>query len=93
MTGWIDGNIALDKNGAPNWAKNFVDSPIIVMPENDEFYKQPMYYALSHFSKFVPRDSYRIQLTTSNDNKNVKQIAFLTPDERIVVVFINTLVK
>ncbi|XP_012218746.1 lysosomal acid glucosylceramidase isoform X2 [Linepithema humile] len=89
VAGWIDWNIALDKNGAPNWAQNFVDSPIIVMPENDEFYKQPMFYALSHVSKFVPRNSSRISLTAFNDIKDVKQAAFLTPDQRIVVVLIN----
>lgn len=93
VTGWIDWNIALNKNGAPNWAKNFVDSPIIVMPETDEFYKQPMYYAIGHFSKFVPRNSQRIQSTVFNDNEDVKQIAFLTPDQRIVIVFINGLIK
>lgn len=29
-TGWVDWNMALDMNGGPNWANNFVDSPIIV---------------------------------------------------------------
>lgn len=89
VVGWIDWNIALDKNGGPNWAKNFVDSPIIVMPENDEFYKQPMFYALSHVSKFVPRNSIRISLTPVSYNCDVKQIAFFTPDNKIVIVMIN----
>ena len=26
-------------SGGPNWANNFVDAPIIVNPETDEFYK------------------------------------------------------
>ncbi|XP_012219375.2 lysosomal acid glucosylceramidase-like [Linepithema humile] len=89
VSGWIDWNIALDKNGGPNWAQNFVNSPIFVMPENDEFYKQPMYYAISHFSKFVPRNSHRISFTDFNNNKDVKKIAFLTPDQRVIIVFIN----
>ena len=33
----------------PNWANNFVDAPIIVNRDTDEFYKQPMYYSLAHF--------------------------------------------
>ena len=35
--------------GGPNWVKNFVDSPVIVNKDKDEFYKQPTYYALAHF--------------------------------------------
>lgn len=51
--GWIDWNMALDMDGGPNWSKNFVDSPILVNSERNEFYKQPMYYALGHFSRFL----------------------------------------
>ena len=29
-TGWVDWNMVLDTTGGPNWANNFVDSPIIV---------------------------------------------------------------
>ncbi|XP_071636800.1 lysosomal acid glucosylceramidase-like [Temnothorax longispinosus] len=87
--GWVDWNMALNKNGAPNWAKNYVDSPIIVMPENDEFYKQPMFYAISHFSSFVPRDSYRILSTGLEGNPDIEAIAFLTPEQQIVIVAVN----
>lgn len=89
VVGWIDWNLALNEKGAPNWAKNFVDSPIIVMPESDEFYKQPMFYAISHFSKFVPRNSYRILSTGLEDCGNIKAVAFLTPEQQIVVVAVN----
>ncbi|XP_063002221.1 lysosomal acid glucosylceramidase-like isoform X2 [Elgaria multicarinata webbii] len=51
-TGWIDWNLALDMIGGPNWVANFVDSPIIVDSLKDEFYKQPMFYHLAHFSLF-----------------------------------------
>lgn len=30
--GWIDWNLLLDMEGGPNWAKNFVDAPIISDP-------------------------------------------------------------
>ena len=49
VSGWTDWNIALDLEGGPNWAGNFVDSPIIVNGAKDEFYKQPMFYAIGHF--------------------------------------------
>ncbi|XP_070531190.1 lysosomal acid glucosylceramidase-like isoform X1 [Cardiocondyla obscurior] len=90
VTGWVDWNIALDKDGGPNWAKNNVDSPIIVIPENDEFYKQPMFYAISHFSKFVPPESRKILSTGLENNNKIKVIAFLTPNQEIVVVAVNT---
>ena len=38
-----------DADTGPNWANNFVDAPIIVNRDTDEFYKQPMYYSLAHF--------------------------------------------
>jgi len=92
--------MALNEYGGPNWAKNYVDSPIIVMPYLDEFYKQPMFYAISHFSKFVPRGSYRIfseilQQSHSGEriNRDIKAIAFLTPKGQIVIVIINMLVE
>lgn len=49
--GWVDWNLALDLQGGPNWVKNFVDSPVIVNSTSDEFYKQPTYYVMGHFSK------------------------------------------
>ena len=52
--------LALDMNGGPNWAYNYVDSPIIVNEDQDEFYKNPMYYGLAHFSKFLPEETFRI---------------------------------
>lgn len=62
VTGWIDWNLALDLSGGPNWAENVVDAAIIVNASASEFYKQPTYYTLGHFTKFVPRGSVRIGL-------------------------------
>lgn len=33
--------------GGFTWAGNYVDAPIVV--DGEEFYKQPMYYAMAHF--------------------------------------------
>ncbi|XP_035743367.1 lysosomal acid glucosylceramidase-like [Vespa mandarinia] len=86
VTGWIDWNLALNKMGGPNYIYNYVDSPIIVNPETDEFFKQPTYYAIKHFSRFVERDSVRIESMETND---IKTIAFETPSKMIVVVLYN----
>lgn len=87
VSSWIDWNIALDMTGGPTWFNN-IDSPIIVNSAADEFYKQPMFYVLGHFSKYVPPGSMRIGITIENMN-NVKSVAFSTPDGGVVLVILN----
>lgn len=89
VTGWTDWNLALDLKGGPNWANNFVDSPIIVNSAKDEFYKQPMFYALGHFSKFISENSVRVDLVT--DNKLVKHSAafYDTSEQKTTLVIVN----
>lgn len=86
--GWIDWNLCLDEQGGPNWAGNFVDAPIIVLNNQKEFVKQPMFYAMGHFSKWIPRGCYRINIKVKQ-TPGLEQIAFRTPDENIVVVLHN----
>jgi len=90
-TGWVDWNLALDPTGGPNWSNNFVDSPIIVNATSDEFYKQPMYYALGHYSKYIPEDSVRIHLDIEHDGSSrlFSASAFLRPDGMRTVVILN----
>ncbi|KAK8788544.1 hypothetical protein V5799_021680 [Amblyomma americanum] len=90
VTGWVDWNLALDRQGGPNWVQNFVDSPIIVNADAQEFYKQPMYYALAHFTKFLSRGSLRV--ASRDDGGNVRRLeygAFKTPQGSTVVVVLN----
>ncbi|XP_017875584.1 glucosylceramidase-like [Ceratina calcarata] len=86
--GWMDWNFALDMVGGPNWIKNFVDALIIVNADNDEFYKQPMFYAVKHFSRFVERGSVRIGITNPPGDV-ISTTAFLTPQREVVVVVYN----
>ncbi|MGA1308223.1 MAG: glycoside hydrolase family 30 protein, partial [Candidatus Kapaibacteriota bacterium] len=44
--GWIDWNMVLDRNGGPNWAKNWCIAPILVDTELDEVYYTPLYYVM-----------------------------------------------
>lgn len=66
---WIDWNLALDMTGGPNWAKNNVDSPILVDKTANKFYKQPMYYALAHFSRFFRPGSVYIDLELEGSSR------------------------
>ena len=76
-------------NGGPNWAYNFVDSPIIVNKETDEFYKNPMYYALGHVSRFAPEGSVRIEAQVTNAPSKLDTVAFLREDGGVAVIAIN----
>ncbi|XP_046737579.1 lysosomal acid glucosylceramidase-like [Diprion similis] len=87
VTGWVDWNLALDKYGGPNWRQNFVDAPIIVNSEADEFYKQPMYYAIAHFSKFISLGSVRVGF--NHGKKSIEAVAFKTPKNETVLVMYN----
>nr|XP_006814202.1 PREDICTED: glucosylceramidase-like [Saccoglossus kowalevskii] len=89
VTGWVDWNIALNMQGGPNWVENFVDSPVIVDAENDVFYKQPMYYHLGHFSKFVEPGSMRVDVKSDKTN-DLLIVAFITNKKRITVVILNS---
>ncbi|XP_059054093.1 lysosomal acid glucosylceramidase-like [Achroia grisella] len=88
LIGWIDWNLCLNSEGGPNWVQNFVDSPVIVFPERGEFVKQPMFYAMGHFSKFIPRGSIRIQVKELS-NATINNVAFITPYNTVVVVLYN----
>lgn len=88
--GWIDWNLALDLSGGPCYIDNKLDAPIIVNATAGEFYKQPTYYVLSHFSKYIPRGSVRIAVDLNLlAAKNVLLSAFLRPDGAVTAVLHN----
>lgn len=87
VSGWIDWNMVLDETGGPTYINNNVDSPIIVNKTAQEFYKQPMYYVLGHFSKFIPPGSVRIESSVST--ADIKVTAFLRPDNGISLIIFN----
>lgn len=90
--GWTDWNLALDTAGGPNWVNNMVDAPIIVNATAGEYYKQTHYYALGHFSKFLPPGSRRIDLGIAGRtfwDKSLDGVAFVTPYNATVLVLHN----
>ncbi len=87
VDGWIDWNMVLDKQGGPNWFKNWCVAPIIVDAENDEVYMTPLYYTLSHFSKYIRPGAIRIGLAHSDERLLVT--AAENPDGSIAVVVFN----
>ncbi|XP_039276894.1 lysosomal acid glucosylceramidase [Nilaparvata lugens] len=91
-SGWIDWNMALDLSGGPNWVNNVVDSPVVVNASGDEFYKQPMFYALGHFSKFIGSCAVRIgwQMMGGAKCSDVTATAVQNKDGSVVVVLHNS---
>ncbi|KAK6617198.1 hypothetical protein RUM44_005529 [Polyplax serrata] len=87
FSGWMDANLVLDLHGGPSWGGNFADAAIIVNKSANEFYKQPMFYAMGHFSKFIPWGSFRIGVKVSKPC--LKATGFRTPQGNVVIVMIN----
>ncbi|XP_044265543.1 lysosomal acid glucosylceramidase-like [Tribolium madens] len=89
VVGWVDWNMCLNQEGGPTYIDNFVDAPIIVNASANEFYKNPMFYALGHFSKFLPVGSIRVDSKTDLDQDEVMVVAFQRPDDGITVIILN----
>ncbi|XP_058840027.1 lysosomal acid glucosylceramidase-like [Topomyia yanbarensis] len=86
--GWIDWNLLLNEIGGPNYAKNYVESAVVVnATSGKEAYKQPIFYGLGHFSRFITEGSTRFE-TISSDS-GVIVVGFTRPDQKTTLVFYN----
>ncbi|KAB7494900.1 putative glucosylceramidase 3 [Armadillidium nasatum] len=63
-----------DKVQLGSWERAETYSSNIIEKEK-EFYKQPMFYAMGHFSKFIKRGSKRLASTISGKNSENLQVA------------------
>ncbi len=87
VDGWVDWNMVLDRQGGPNWAKNWCIAPVIVDPEKDEVYFTPLYYTLAHFSRFIRPGAQRVGFESMDDELMVT--AAQNPDGTLAVVIFN----
>lgn len=87
VDGWVDWNMVLNRQGGPNWFENWCVAPVIADPENDEVYFTPLYYTLSHFSRFIRPGATRIGF--ENTDKRLQVTAALNPDNSISLVIFN----
>lgn len=87
VDGWVDWNMVLDRQGGPNWFENWCTAPVIVDPAADEVYFTPLYYAMSHFSRFIRPGAVRIGFELTDDN--LMMTAAQNPDGSIAVVILN----
>ena len=87
VDGWIDWNMVLDTQGGPNWFKNWCVAPVIVDPVKDEVYFTPIYYVMTHFSKFIRPGAVRIGF--ENSDTSISVTAAKNPDGSIAVIVFN----
>ncbi len=87
VDGWVDWNMVLDRQGGPNWFKNWCVAPVIVDPEADEVYFTPLFYVMSHFSKYVRPGAKRIAFNHSDEDLQVT--AAQNTDGSIAVIVFN----
>jgi len=87
VDGWVDWNMVLDRQGGPNWFKNWCVAPIIVDPDKDEVYFTPLYYTMAHFSKFIRPEAKVIGL--ENSDKELQVTAAQNKDGSIAVIVFN----
>ena len=87
VDGWVDWNMVLDRQGGPNWAKNWCIAPVIVDPEADEVYFTPLYYVMKHFSRHIRPGAVVIGVDGSDENLMVT--AAQNPDGSTAVVILN----
>lgn len=55
---WLDWNLALNMEGGPTWSGNFLDAAMLVDERQRVYYKNPMFYAIGHVSRFVRAQSH-----------------------------------
>lgn len=87
VDGWIDWNMVLNRQGGPNWFKNWCIAPVIVDEEKDEVYFTPLYYTIAHFSKYIRPGAVRIGF--ENMDKELMVTAAQNPDGSVAVVVFN----
>jgi len=87
VDGWVDWNMVLDRQGGPNWFKNWCIAPVIVDPDADTVYFTPLYYTMAHFSKYIRPNAKVIAL--DNTDADLMVTAAKNLDGSIALVLFN----
>jgi glucosylceramidase len=86
VEGWIDWNMVLDRGGGPNLAQNWCIAPVIVDTNINEVYYTPLFYIMSHFSKYVRPGALVLDLP---QKEGLMSTAAKNEDGILVVVVLN----
>lgn len=86
--GYIEWCMILSNKGQPNPYDNFNSAPVLINPDTDEVIYTPLYYLLSHFSKFIRPNAKRIGIN-GDPVKGVAYTAAENEDGSLVLVIFN----
>ncbi len=77
-------------NGGPRWnEKKGYGGLVLIDPKKGEAYKQPTFYTIGHFSKFIPPNSVRIEHKVDKVVDGLSVLTVRRPDNATVVVALN----
>ena len=86
VSAYLDWNVFLNSEGGPSHIKNPVKSPIILNEAENNYIKSPIYYYLTHISKYIDKD-YEI---TETINKSNLYVVSAKKDNNVVITILNT---
>lgn len=86
--GYVEWCMILSHQGQPNPYDNFNSAPVLINPNTNQVTYTPLYYILSHFSKFIRPGAQRVMLN-GNRNKNFMYTAAQNTNGSIAVVLCN----
>ncbi|QWT19360.1 glycosyl hydrolase [Bacillus sp. NP157] len=84
-------NVALDENHGPHFGGCALCKGVVTIDsQTGEVTRNDEYYALGHFSRFVPPGSYRLKSTDTDADKGIANVAFENAiDGSVVLVMVN----
>jgi len=96
VTGWVDWNIVLDRDGGPNHVGNFCGAPIMIDTKSQQVYYTPLFYILSQFSRTIRPGDKAVQtnkLLDNLENDALHSCATINADGMLSVQALNTTKK
>ncbi|MBT8135226.1 MAG: glycosyl hydrolase, partial [Gammaproteobacteria bacterium] len=96
VSGWIDWNIVLDRDGGPNHVGNFCGAPIMIDTATGQVYYTPVYHVLSQLSRTIRPGDRAVEVSTMRDELGTDDIhasASLSADNLLSIQILNTTKK
>jgi len=96
VTGWIDWNIVLDKQGGPNHVGNYCGAPIMIDTEIQQVYYTPIFYVLAQFSRTIRPGDRAVKTekyTPHLRDDDLHACAIINEDGLLSVQLLNTTLK
>jgi len=93
VSGWVDWNIVLDKEGGPNHVGNYCGAPIMIDTKAQEVYYTPIYYVLAQFSRTIRPGDKAVRTSRTLDGLDADALhasATINDDGLLSVQLLNT---